>query len=150
MKVTDHIKQDHEEMLALFEEFEKKPSKRIVKEIGEILLPHHHAEEEVVFPGVAEASAQKAELVADLIAEHGVIDRELEEILETPVGDELFEAKVRVWKEIVEHHLDEEEGVFFPHLEEVYSDSELTAMNKEFEAAEDEYDPEIEDGEDEE
>lgn len=139
MKVTDHIKEEHKEIEELFEQFEEKPQMTIVKKIYDLIYPHHQAEEEVVFPTVAKKSKQKKEVVQYMMAEHDLIHLQLEEILKMKVSDELFEAKVSVLKEIVDHHLTEEEDAFFKHAEEVYTESQLEKATPKFEKATKEY-----------
>lgn len=132
MKVTDHIKAEHKELEELFEQFEDKPQMTTVQKLYDLLGPHHEAEEQVVFPPVAKQSDQKTEVVQSLIAEHKLIMMQLEHILTLKVKDELFVAKVSVLQEVVEHHLKEEEEVFFLHAEEVLTSSQLTQATKQF------------------
>ena len=139
MKVTDYIKEEHKQVEALFEEFDKKKHLTIVQKISDILLPHHHAEEHTVFPGVAKESPQKQEVVDYLKAEHDIIHLQLKDILSGKRSDSLFEAKVEVLKELVEHHLKEEEDVFFKHAEEVYTEAALEKTTPKFKQAEEDY-----------
>lgn len=142
MKVTERIKTDHDDITALFEEFEKRPTMKLVRQIKDLLDPHHYAEEETVFPDVAAKSKQKAELVRNLIAEHEAIMVLLDDIFQMKVSDDLFESKVYVLHEVIDHHLKEEEEVFFKHAEEVYSDAKLNSVTKEFDKAKKAYTPE--------
>ena len=141
MKVTDRIKQEHDEVTKLFEQFEKRPTMKLVKQIKEVLDPHHYAEEETVFADVAKKSEQKAELVRNLKAEHEAIDLLSEDIFLMKVSDEMFEPKVYVLHEVIDHHLKEEEEVFFKHAEEVYSDAKLSSVTKDFDQAKSAYTP---------
>lgn len=140
MKVTDYIKEEHKQVEALFEQFEESPSMNIVQEIATILTRHHHAEEQTVFPGVAKKSTPKEEVVNYLMAEHDVIHLQLEDIL-AGTEDDLFEAKVHVLQELVEHHVKEEEDAFFKHAEEAYTETQLENATKKFKAASEAYDP---------
>lgn len=139
MNVLEHIKEEHKEVEELFEQGEEKPTLAIVREIGNIILPHHHAEEQVVFPAVKSKTEPKKEVVNALIAEHDIIHAQLNELLKMKQGDELFKAKFGVLKELIEHHVTEEEEVFFKHAEEVYSDAQLEAAAEKFEKAYDAY-----------
>lgn len=141
MKVTELIKKEHKELTDLFEAFEKKPSKKIIEQVNELIHPHHFAEEEVVFPKVEQTSKPKEEVVKSLMAEHDLIVMQLNEILGMKVSDDLFEAKVSVLHEVVEHHLKEEEEVFFKHAEEVYTEAQLEKASVAFKKAKAEYKP---------
>ncbi|NMB04404.1 MAG: hemerythrin domain-containing protein [Tissierellia bacterium] len=146
MKVTERIKKEHEEVKELFEQFEKRPTMKLVKQIKDILDPHHYAEEETVFPKVAAETEQKAELVRNLIAEHEAIELLFNDIFEMKVSDDMFESKVYVLQEVVEHHTKEEENVFFEHAKEVYSDAELTKATQAFDQAKEEFSPSPDEG----
>lgn len=139
MNVLDHIKEEHKEVEELFEQAEEKPTLAVIKQISEKVLPHHYAEEHTVFPTVKAKTEQKKEVVNALMAEHDIMHLQLRELLAMKESDDLFKAKFGVLKELFTHHVTEEEEVFFKHAEEVYSESQLKAADKQFEKAHDGY-----------
>jgi len=51
-------------------------------------------------------------------------------------GDEVFEAKVTVLQEDVEHHVEEEEGELFPKVERLIDEEELETIGAAMEETE--------------
>ena len=74
------------------------------------LLTHAYAEEEVLYTALAPrlpAEVRKAR------EQHCLVERVIDDIAARTRADETWLAKVEVLKELVEHHIQEEEGRFF-------------------------------------
>jgi hemerythrin-like domain-containing protein len=56
--------------------------------------------------------------------------RTLADLLKIDASDETFDAKVKVLKELVEHHVEEEEDELFPKVKKVLSAAELDALEQ--------------------
>ena len=114
--VIDLLKEDHQKVKELFEEFESldssetRPKRKLLKKIFEALAIHTQLEEELVYPLV------KGEIVAEAREEHHVVDLIIAEIKKARAMNEKTDAKVKVLKEMVEHHIEEEEGELLPRL----------------------------------
>ena len=65
--------------------------------------------------------------------EHHVADVILDELLDVPPETELWKAKVKVLKENVEHHMDEEEDELFKKARAVLNRDELESMGERME-----------------
>jgi len=63
------------------------------------------------------------------MVEHATVKNLIREIEAMEVGDELYDAKIRVLGEMVKHHIKEEEEELFPELELAKID--LKAVGKE-------------------
>lgn len=119
MDATSYLRNQHEEVKALFEECESlresdyKRRAEILQLITQILRPHTQIEEEILYP---RAKGVDAELVLEAYEEHHMVKILLDEIAQTPPSNERFMAKVNVLREMVEHHIKEEEGTLFPEL----------------------------------
>jgi hemerythrin superfamily protein len=114
--------EQHDEIRRLFGEYAElsaQPSNR-KDELAELLVLHlvKHAEvEELVFyPAVrSEIDGLDAEIDEDL-EEHHAAELLLWEVDKMTSSDERFDAKVAVLRELVSHHLEEEEQDLFPQV----------------------------------
>ncbi len=74
------------------------------------LLTHAHAEEEVLYTSLAPRMPSEVRKARE---QHALVERVIDDIASRPRADETWLAKVEVLKELVEHHVQEEEGRFF-------------------------------------
>ena len=122
MKATDLLKKQHRQVEKLFKQCEnaKQPRQRreLMDQIVEMLKIHTKIEEEIFYPAVRELGTSKAEeMIDEAFEEHHVVDLVLAELPKVDPEDERFEAKLTVLSELVEHHVEEEEGELFPMAE---------------------------------
>jgi hemerythrin superfamily protein len=122
MKATDLLKKQHRQVEKLFKQCEnaKQPRQRreLMDQIVEMLKMHTKIEEEIFYPAVRELGTSKAEeMIDEALEEHHVVDLVLAELPKVDPEDERFEAKITVLSELVEHHVEEEEGEMFPMAE---------------------------------
>jgi hemerythrin superfamily protein len=116
------LKEDHKEIRRLFKEFEnagdraKATKDRVVKKILEALTVHTYIENECMYPAVRELLPDLDEDVLESYEEHHVADVLCMELATMSPEDEHFEAKTTVLIENVEHHVEEEEQVWFPKV----------------------------------
>jgi hypothetical protein len=116
--IVEMLKADHKKVKELFEKFENLPSqqtrekRKVLREIFAELEIHTKLEEELVYTEVEGA----AEHVAEAREEHHVVDLIIAEIKKVRSMDEKTDAKVKVLKEMVEHHINEEENEMLPKL----------------------------------
>jgi hypothetical protein len=107
------LKADHREAEAMFAKFESArtgPSKRkIAEEVCQALIVHTRIEEEIFYPACQEAGVEE-DLLKEAKVEHDGAKQLIEEILAGSPADDLYEAKVKVLSEQIEHHVGEEEG----------------------------------------
>ena len=112
------LKNDHREVEGLFKEYEdaKGPAtkRKIADRIASALIVHTRIENEIFYPA-CEGKVDEADL-KEAYVEHDAANLLIAEILESGKGDEFAEAKVKVLKEEIEHHVKEEErwltGIF--------------------------------------
>jgi len=114
---------DHDEVEALFKQFQKLKNDGaqkadIVEQICKALTVHAEIEEEIFYPAARGALADKDEddLIDEAEVEHASIKSLVEQLQDTDPNDELFDAKVKVLCEYVNHHVKEEEGEIFPKI----------------------------------
>jgi len=118
MKPTQLLKKQHREVEALFKKVEKasRPEQRraLMSEIAANLELHMKIEEGIFYPAVKELGTKKAEeMVGEAYEEHHVVKLVVAELPKVDPEDERFEAKMTVLKELVQHHVEEEEDEMF-------------------------------------
>jgi hemerythrin superfamily protein len=121
---------DHKKVKALFKEFASAKENAsdaekatLVTEICDALTIHAEIEEEIFYPAVREAIGDP-DLMDEALVEHAGAKQLIAELRETDPDDELFEAKVTVLGEQIDHHVKEEEGEMFPKAEKAKVNTE--------------------------
>ena len=111
------LKADHKEVKTWFkqyEDLEEEGEKRaLADKICLALTVHTQIEEEIYYPA-ARAGIDDDDLLDEAEVEHAGAKQLIAEIQAMQVSDRLFDAKVTVLGEYVEHHVEEEETEMFP------------------------------------
>lgn len=125
-----------EELFELFDEAETKDEKRrIFEKIGDSLAAHGTIEEKVFYPAAYKRDEEElSDMLREAVEEHLVMKRIITDLLSMTPDDENFEAKVKVLKEQVEHHVEEEESDLFPTAKKELSKESLETMGAGMEA----------------
>ena len=130
---------DHREVEKDFAEFERLSSGNNVKEkkalanhIGAELLKHMSVEEDIFYPALGRNSGSTEDMVNEGIVEHANARHMISEISAMSGDEALFDTKVKVLNELVEHHVEEEETDMFPRLKNSFLD--LEALGREMAA----------------
>jgi hemerythrin superfamily protein len=135
------LKQDHRdvaEMLdRLIESTTAAQRKSLLNAIKGALVPHLRAEEKVVYDAVLAMRGKEQKTHAEEgYLEHGLGDRMLQQLSKMKdMTSPEFSAGAKVLKELVEHHVEEEEKNIWADVEDNFSDEQRMAMNKKFLAA---------------
>ncbi len=136
------LKEDHKKVRGLLEQLEKTTEragprrKKLLSQIEGELKVHTKIEEEIFYPAYKEAVTKKEDtkLFFEALEEHHVVDMVLPEIKATNPGSEVFGAKAKVLKEIVEHHAEEEEKEMFKKARKAMSAAELRELGARLES----------------
>ncbi len=143
MDVLKEIKKEHDEFKKLITKIENskgKERKKLFDELYVNIKGHHEAEERVVFPDVKERLEEEAkDTVREMIEEHSLGAYQFSLIEKTAIDNETWDAKFSVLKEILTHHMDEEEKEFFKEARKVLEKDELEEKYDTFENINDEY-----------
>lgn len=116
----DLLTEDHEKVAAMFEEYEAlgdramASKKKLATQICTELTKHALAEEEIFYPAVRAAGKDKEDLIDEATVEHASAKDLIAQIMEMEASEDLFDAKVKVLSELIEHHVKEEEEEMFP------------------------------------
>ena len=127
------LEADHKQVAKWFEEFEAtngaKTKAKLAEQICLALKVHTQIEEEIFYPASREAfSSEQEEMVDEAVVEHASAKNLIAEIEAMEVGDELFDAKVHVLMEMIEHHVEEEEKEYFPEARKTDMDMEALGI----------------------
>lgn len=123
------LKDDHREVKAWFKEYEKleddAEKQALADKICLALTVHTQIEEEIFYPA-ARGEIDDDDLLDEAEVEHASAKQLIAEIQGMKVGDRLFDAKVTVLGEYIDHHVEEEESEMFPESRD--SDLDLKAL----------------------
>ncbi|HEY5105237.1 MAG TPA: hemerythrin domain-containing protein [Caulobacteraceae bacterium] len=119
------LKADHKEVKAWFNQYEdlsdNAQKAALVAKICLALKVHTTIEEEIFYPAARQATKDNA-LLDEANVEHACAKDLLAQIEAMKVGENLFDAKVRVLGEQIKHHVKEEEDELFPEAREAKMD----------------------------
>ena len=105
------LKEDHRKVEELFEQFEKAKGEgrkeKLALEICKELTIHTIIEEEIFYPSID--GKVDEDLLKESFVEHDAAKVLIAEIEAGGPSDEYYDAKVKVLKEEIEHHVEEEE-----------------------------------------
>jgi len=121
----DLLDADHKAVKKLFKEYEEltesktrgatQKKKDLAQQICKQLTVHAQVEEQIFYPAMREA-LKETDLIAEATVEHGTAKDLISQIQDMGMRepDEMFDAKVKVLGEYIDHHVKEERGEIFP------------------------------------
>lgn len=133
----DLLVADHKEVKGLFKAYQKLvdddgdtgDKQALALQICAMLTAHATVEEELFYPAAREVLGDDVDLVDEADVEHASAKALIAQIEAGSPDDELFDAKVKVLGEYIDHHVKEEEGEMFPKVRK--SDVDLDALGEE-------------------
>jgi hemerythrin superfamily protein len=131
MNAVELLEQDHREVETYFDDYEALNDDKAKAELSEkiclALKVHTQIEEEIFYPQARQATADD-DLLDEAEVEHAGAKDLIAQIESMTVGDDLYDAKVKVLGEQVKHHIKEEEDELFPEAKSAKMD--LEALGK--------------------
>lgn len=143
MDATKLLKADHDEVGALLKELaattERAEKKRtaLLAKITRELEVHTQIENEIFYPAFKKAGEKSDDekMFFEAREEHRAIgDLVLPDLNKTAPGSEQFSGRAKVLRELVEHHVEEEEKDMFPRARKLMSKDELEELGARMEA----------------
>jgi len=128
MDAIELLTQQHREVKEMFDRFEnmtdraKVSKKKLADEICQALIMPTTIEAEILYPAVREATEETEDMVDEAVVEHASAKDLIAQIQEMDPGDDLYDAKVKVLGELVDHHVEEEEEEMFPKMKQLKLD----------------------------
>ncbi|HET9112255.1 MAG TPA: hemerythrin domain-containing protein [Burkholderiales bacterium] len=135
------LTKDHAEVKAMFKEYEGLTKravvgrKKLATQICRSLTLHAMLEEEIFYPAVRRA-IKEDDLMDESLVEHASVKELIAQVENMEPDDDLYDAKLKVMSEQVEHHVREEEGEMFPKVRKTNLD--LISMGQEMSARKEE------------
>jgi hemerythrin-like domain-containing protein len=111
---------EHRDVAELFKQYEalgeraRASKKKIADRICTALTLHTTIEEEIFYPAVRAARKDAEDIVDEAVVEHASAKDLIAQLREMDPEDDLYDAKVKVLSEQIEHHVQEEEKEMFP------------------------------------
>jgi hemerythrin-like domain-containing protein len=114
---------------ALFKKLESGRSDpaAVLEELANSLAAHMAIEQEIFYPAIREVDS---DMVNESYEEHSLAEVALKRLLATDPEDEAFQARVTALKELIQHHVEEEEQELFPEVQKALDEEQLTALGK--------------------
>jgi hypothetical protein len=112
---------DHREVKAMFQEYQKlvdheaddDEKQPIAEQICAMLTVHAQIEEELFYPA-AKKAIKEPDLIDEATVEHATAKELIAQLRDSDPTDVLYDAKVKVLGEYIDHHVKEEESELFP------------------------------------
>jgi hypothetical protein len=137
MNAFQLLKNDHQIVSGLFDQIESASGKSKDELFARLKLELDvHAEiEETIFYPALENKQESREITLEAYEEHKVVKDLLAELANGKTAEDDWDAKLKVLRENVDHHVEEEEGELFDKADDVLSDERLEQIGNEMEAA---------------
>lgn len=137
--ILERLKQDHDmvrQMSAQIMETEDADERKtLFREMMNEVEAHRQAEEQVVYRRMEKTDDDEAkEFAFEGEQEHALVHQLMELLAKSRrKGDLKWHARFKALKDLLEHHIEEEESEAFPKIEELFDRAELEKMTEEFE-----------------
>lgn len=126
----DLLTADHRNVEKLFKQYEQlvenegtyNEKEALAATICAELTVHAQVEEEIFYPAARDILDEE-ELVDEAVVEHASAKDLIAQLAEMSPDDDLYDAKVKVLGELIEHHVEEEEDEMFPKLKKAKLDT---------------------------
>lgn len=134
------LETEHDDVQELLERLVNSESgreqKQLVAQIKRALVPHTKAEEKTVYDAVLALRGTEAKIDGNEgYLEHGLADQTLKRLDKLTANTAEFNAAAKVLKELVDHHIQEEERNIWAQVRENFSAERREQMNRDFLAA---------------
>jgi hemerythrin superfamily protein len=119
--------QQHREVESLFEDLETGTGDRteVLRALASRLAAHMRIEEEIFYPRIREVLPN---IVLESLEEHTLAAFALKRLAAVGVDHESFAAKLKALKDVILHHVREEETDIFPRVARAFDESELEEL----------------------
>ena len=139
MDIIQSIKKDHQEVKGIFERLINAKDKSAEKNFSDLkneLIPHMKAEEKVFYSKLMDS--EHKEDILEGFEEHHASEMVLKDLEKTSMSDERWPAKLKVLKEMIEHHIKEEESKVLKIAQSSLDKSQLQQLGEKFDSSKEE------------
>jgi len=135
MNIGEKLHQDHERIKELTDQIksgQKRSQEKLLGELSKLLDVHMKAEERIFYERLMDIHATKF-YALEGYEEHNLAKRVLGELQKLSPREDTWAPKFKVFNELLEHHIKEEEGEFYEAAKEHLDEDELEEMGEQFE-----------------
>ncbi|SDT61544.1 hemerythrin domain-containing protein [Pseudomonas prosekii] len=151
MNAIDLLKGDHERVKAILTQLSDSTERAVKKRVELInklemeITIHTRLEEEVLYPAYKKAGGKEEEVMYyEAKEEHRTVDSlVLPDLKVTDPSTPEFAGRVKVVKELLEHHIEEEETEMFPQAKKLLGKAALEELGQQMEALKAQYKKEM-------
>ncbi len=133
----DTLHSEHEIVKSLFQQVQSAGSssekEQLFSKIKHELMPHMRGEERYFYPVLQEHKESKEDTL-EAIEEHHAAKLIMNELEEMSSSDERWDAKASVLKEMISHHIEEEEGKIFQEARKLIPEDRMMKIAEQFES----------------
>ncbi len=138
--ILDTLETEHQEVQDLLEKLvdseNGREQKQLLERVRRALVPHAKAEEKVVYDAVLTLRGREAKIDGNEgYMEHGLADQTLKRLDKLTANSAEFQAAAKVLKDLVDHHVEEEERSIWAQVRGHFSGEQRERMNRDFLAA---------------
>ena len=129
------LQNDHDKVKSILDDLSetssnaKKSRESAFNKLKDELIPHMRAEERAFYPAL-EQYEEAREVALEALEEHHVAEGVLNELSSMDISDEHWSAKLKVFQELLEHHIEEEESEVFDAAEESFDDDQMEEITQ--------------------
>ena len=137
-EATNLLKTQHKKVEGILKKLEsgRADAPPLLEELQRDLAAHMQIEQDIFYPAVRQVDQ---DLVLESFEEHSLAEFALKRLLATDPDDPTFTAKVTTLKELIMHHVEEEEGELFPKVEKKLGQARNKELGEQMSAAFDEF-----------
>lgn len=127
------LKADHRKVEGIFAKLEKTTQRAVgrrEKLYGELrmeLSAHAEAEEKAVYP-ILKQEEKTEDIAFESVEEHSIVKFLFSKLDDTPCDSQEWTAQITALKEVVEHHVEEEESDMFKKMRAAFAKEDLEMM----------------------
>ncbi|MCU0089970.1 hemerythrin domain-containing protein [Pseudomonas koreensis] len=141
MNAIDLLQADHQKVKSILSQLSES-TERATKKRAELLDKlemeisiHTKLEEEILYPAFKEAGTKEQDVMYfEAKEEHRTVDSlVLPDLKQTDPGTPEFSGRVKVVKELLEHHIEEEETEMFPQAKKLLGKAKLDELGEQME-----------------
>lgn len=139
MNAIELLKADHEKVKSILTQLSESTDRAVktrsdlLKKLEMEISIHTQLEEEILYPAFKAAGGKdEAEMYFEAKEEHRTVDSlVLPDLKETDPTSPEFAGRVKVVKELLEHHIEEEETDMFPKAKKLLGQAKLEELGEE-------------------
>jgi hemerythrin-like domain-containing protein len=136
--ILQDLHQDHEEVSSRLERLQRTEGSAertsLFKELASMLLAHAHAEQNVLYKKMEKSDDEKVRSFAlEGTNEHQIVEQQLQQMARARnKASEQWTAQLNVLRELLNHHVKEEESTGFTCARREFDNEELEMMSGQF------------------